>query len=209
MFFENTPLPYSYAALEPYIDAETMELHHDRHLQTYIDNLNDALLCAPGYQGRTAAQLALLQNRPSISKNAGGVYNHRFYFAGITPDPTCRTPTGALKQALLNHFCTVENFIRAFTASALQLYGSGYTWLACSRQKQLMILTTPNQEVPMLRGLRPLLCCDVWEHAYYLKHQNRRAAYLENWFHVLDWQRANALFTGDIPFFEPAAPLGK
>ncbi|MBO5253822.1 MAG: superoxide dismutase [Clostridia bacterium] len=206
MFFENTPLPYPYAALEPHIDAETMKLHHDRHLQTYIDSLNDALLCAPGFQGRTAAQLSLLQNRPSISKNAGGVFNHRFYFAGMTPDADRHTPEGTLKQAVLHHFCTKENFIHAFTASALQLYGSGYTWLACNRQKQLIILTTPNQEVPMLRGLRPLLCCDMWEHAYYLKNQNRRAAYLESWFRVLDWQRANALFTGEVPFFDPKMP---
>ena len=86
MFFENTPLPYAYSALEPYIDKETMELHHSRHLQTYIDNLNDALLCTPVFQNRTAAQLSLLQNRPTIMKNAGGVYNHRFYFCGMTPD---------------------------------------------------------------------------------------------------------------------------
>ena len=135
-------------------------------------------------------------------KNAGGVYNHRFYFCGMTPDKAHHTPNGPLKQAIMHHFCTIENFTRAFTASALQLYGAGYTWLACNRQKQLMILTTPNQEVPMLRGLRPLLCCDVWEHAYYLKNKNRRAAYLENWFHVVDWHRANALFTGEISFFE-------
>ncbi len=202
MFFENTPLPYAYSALEPYIDKETMELHHSRHLQTYIDNLNDALLCTPIFQNRTAAQLSLLQNRPTIMKNAGGVYNHRFYFCGMTPDKAHHTPHGPLKQAITHHFCTIENFIRAFTASALQIYGAGYTWLACNRQKQLMILTTPNQEVPMLRGLRPLLCCDIWEHAYYLKNQNRRAAYLENWFQVVDWHRANALFTGEISFFE-------
>lgn len=204
MFFRNTPLPYAFSALEPHIDAKTVELHHDRHLQAYIDNLNDALLCTPGFQNRTAAQLALLQNHPSIAKNAGGVFNHRFYFSGMTPDQAHRTPTGALHQAVLHHFCSVENFIRAFTASALQIYGSGYTWLACNRQKQLTILTTPNQEVPMTRGLRPLFCCDVWEHAYYLNYQNRRAAYLENWFQVLDWHRANALYTGDVPFFETA-----
>ena len=202
MPFENQPLPYAYDALEPYIDAETMHLHHDRHLQAYIDNLNNALLCSPGLQKRSAAQLSVLQNRPTISKNAGGVFNHRFYFAGMTPNGSCGTPCGALLDAITKHFCSADHFSKAFTAAALHIFGSGYAWLTCDRRKQLMIVTTQNQEVPMLRGLRPLLCCDVWEHAYYLKHQNRRAEYIENWFRVVDWQRANALFIGNVPFFE-------
>ncbi|MBP3704990.1 MAG: superoxide dismutase [Clostridia bacterium] len=202
MPFENCPLPYTYDALEPCIDAKTMELHHDRHLQTYIDNLNLALESLPALQSRSAAQLAVLQNRPTISKNAGGVFNHRFYFCGMTPHCERRTPCGALEQAIRRHFCTQENFTKAFTAAALHVFGSGYAWLACNRQKQLMIVTTANQEVPMLRGLRPLLCCDVWEHAYYLKHYNRRADYIHNWLQVIDWQRADALFTGELALFE-------
>lgn len=205
MPFENHPLPYAYDALEPCIDAQTMELHHSRHLQTYIDNLNHALENSPGLQGRSAAQLAVVQNRPAISNNAGGVFNHRFYFSGMTPHHDRHTPCGALEQAILKHFCTHETFTEAFTAAALHVFGSGYAWLTCGRQKQLMIVTTANQEVPMLRGLRPLLCCDVWEHAYYLKHHNRRADYVKNWFCVLDWQRADALFTGTVPFFEDPA----
>lgn len=204
MPFENPPLPYAPDALEPYIDAETMRLHHGRHLQTYTDNLNEALRCLPGRQGRTAAQLALVQNRPSVSRNAGGVFNHRFYFSGVTPIEHRRVPCGTLKDVLEKHFCAQENFQKAFTAAALHLPGSGYAWLACDRRKQLMIVTTANQDVPMARGLRPILCCDVWEHAYYLKHQNRRADYLRNWFQVVDWRRADDLFTGAIPFFEEA-----
>ena len=200
--FENRPLPYAYNALEPYIDTETLQLHHTLHLQAYIDRLNQALLCLPGLHNRGAAQLAVLQNRPTVSKNAGGVFNHRFYFAGMTPNPTHRISTGALQEAIAKHFCSQENFVKAFTAAALYVFGSGYAWLTCDRRKQLMIVTTMNQEVPMLRGLRPLLCCDVWEHAYYLRHRDRRAEYIENWFQVIDWQRADALFTGTVPFFE-------
>lgn len=202
MPFENLPLPYTYDALEPCIDTETMELHHCRHLQTYIDNLNQALENVPALQGRSAAQLAVLQTRPTIAKNAGGVFNHRFYFSGMTPDCTRRTPCGTLEQAIRRHFCSQESFTNAFSAAALHVFGSGYAWLACDRRKQLMIITTANQDVPMLRGLRPLICCDVWEHAYYLKHRNRRADYIKNWFQVIDWQRADALFTGEIAFFE-------
>lgn len=202
MPFENRPLPYAYPALEPYIDAETMRLHHECHLQTYIDNLNMSLLCLPGFHGRSAAQLAVLQNRPAVSKNAGGVFNHRFYFAGMTPDRARRAPCGTLPDALQKHFCSVENFQKAFTAAAMHVFGSGYAWLACDRRRQLMIVTTANQDVPMLRGLRPILCCDVWEHAYYLKHRNSRADYIADWLQVIDWQRADALYTGTVPFFE-------
>ena len=201
MPFENHPLPYTFDALEPYIDTETMKLHHDRHLQTYIDNLNQTLVCHPGFCGRTAAQLSVLSGFPTISKNAGGVFNHRFYFSGMTPDKTRRAPYGTLKDALKKHFCSQENFQKAFTAAALHLFGAGCAWLACDRRKQLMIVTTQNQDVPMLHGLRPILCCDVWEHAYYLKHQSRRADYLHSWFQVVDWHRADDLFTGNVPFF--------
>lgn len=200
--FENYPLPYAYDALEPCIDAETMELHHDRHLQTYIDNLNRALENTPALQTRTAAQLAVMCASPPISRNAGGVFNHRFYFLGMTPKCDRRTLCGALEQAILRQFCSKEAFDRTFTEAAVQVFGSGYAWLCCRQNRHLIIVTTANQEVPMARGLRPLLCCDVWEHAYYLKHQNKRADYVKDWLCTVDWVRANDLFTGVIPFFD-------
>lgn len=206
MPFENTPLPYAFDALEPYIDARTMEIHHDRHLQAYIDGLNRAIAPFPALQTCTAARLAVLNApalrciRPALCRNAGGVFNHRFYFAGMTPDGSRRLPCGALQSAVLQTFGTQAAFEDAFTKAALGVFGSGYVWLVRDVAGRPRIITTVNQDTPMARGLRPLLCCDVWEHAYYLKHQNRRADYAADWLRVADWARANDIFTGAAPF---------
>lgn len=206
MPFENTPLPYAFDALEPYIDARTMEIHHDRHLQAYIDGLNRAIAPFPALQNCTAARLAVLNApalrciRPALCRNAGGVFNHRFYFAGMTPDGSRRLPCGALQAAVLQTFGTQAAFEDAFTKTALGVFGSGYVWLVRDVAGRPRIITTANQDTPMARGLRPLLCCDVWEHAYYLKHQNRRADYAADWLRVADWARANDIFTGAAPF---------
>ena len=206
MPFENTPLPYAFDALEPYIDARTMEIHHDRHLQAYIDGLNRAIAPFPALQNGTAARLAVLNApalrciRPALCRNAGGVFNHRFYFAGMTPDGSRRLPCGALQAAVLQTFGTQAAFEDAFTKAALGVFGSGYVWLVRDVAGRPRIITTANQDTPMARGLRPLLCCDVWEHAYYLKHQNRRADYAADWLRVADWARANDIFTGAAPF---------
>lgn len=206
MPFENTPLPYAFDALEPYIDARTMEIHHDRHLQAYIDGLKRAIAPFPALQNCTAARLAVLNApalrciRPALCRNAGGVFNHRFYFAGMTPDGSRRLPCGALQSAVLQTFGTQAAFEDAFTKAALGVFGSGYVWLVRDVAGRPRIITTANQDTPMARGLRPLLCCDVWEHAYYLKHQNRRADYAADWLRVADWARANDIFTGAAPF---------
>lgn len=206
MPFENTPLPYAFDALEPYVDARTMEIHHDRHLQAYIDGLNRAIAPFPALQNCTAARLAVLNApalrciRPALCRNAGGVFNHRFYFAGMTPDGSRRLPCGALQSAVLQTFGTQAAFEDAFTKAALGVFGSGYVWLVRDVAGRPRIITTANQDTPMARGLRPLLCCDVWEHAYYLKHQNRRADYAADWLRVADWARANDIFTGAAPF---------
>ena len=206
MPFENTPLPYAFDALEPYIDARTMEIHHDRHLQAYIDGLNRAIAPFPALQNCTAARLAVLNApalrciRPALCRNAGGVFNHRFYFAGMTPDGSRRLPCGALQSAVLQTFGTQAAFEDAFTKAVLGVFGSGYVWLVRDVAGRQRIITTANQDTPMARGLRPLLCCDVWEHTYYLKHQNRRADYAADWLRVADWARANDIFTGAAPF---------
>ena len=206
MPFENTPLPYAFDALEPYVDARTMEIHHDRHLQAYIDGLNRAIAPFPALQNCTAARLAVLNApalrciRPALCRNAGGVFNHRFYFAGMTPDGSRRLPCGALQSAVLQTFGTQAAFEDAFTKAALGVFGSGYVWLVRDVAGRPRIITTANQDTPMARGLRPLLCCDVWEHAYYLKHQNRRPNYAADWLRVADWARANDIFTGAAPF---------
>ena len=197
--FENTPLPFAYDALEPYIDEETMRIHHQKHLQTYIDNLNRILAQRPGLQKLPLEELVTVSGRLPhaaslpLARNAGGVYNHRFFFEGLTPHPMGK-PDGDLACAIDKTFGSWEAFQKSFTNSALAVFGSGYTWLAMDRRGRLVIVSTANQEAPLARGLRPLLCLDVWEHAYYLKHQNRRGDYLPDWFAVVDWDVAGARY---------------
>lgn len=188
--FENTPLPYSYDALEPYIDAKTMELHHDRHLQTYIDNLNKALNDFPAFRNLSLGQLVYsADNLPaSVKNNAGGVFNHRLFFDGLGVSQK-KSPDGRLKDAINATFGDFENFKKEFKAAALSVFGSGYAWLV-SDNGRLRIVTTPNQDTPVAKELCPILLIDVWEHAYYLKHYNNRGDYIDDWFEVVLWDKA-------------------
>ena len=194
--FENTPLPYPYDALEPYIDTKTMELHHDRHLQTYIDNLNAALQDYPRLQEYSLTELIHIASRlPAkvgvpIARNAGGVFNHRFYFDEMSPNAESQ-PTGALAGAIARKFGGVGAFEEKFREAALSVFGSGYAWLVSDRHGNLRIVITANQETPLTMDLCPVINIDVWEHAYYLKHYNKRGDYIGDWFHVLDWKKAN------------------
>lgn len=202
--FVNTPLPYAYDALEPYIDAETMELHHQKHLGAYIDTLNAALADFPALECCPAGALSVMsapmpwRAHLAINRSSGGVFNHRFFFCGMTPDRERQQLCGTLSVALMRRWRTQTAFEEAFLDTALSVFGSGYAWLALDRGGHLMLTTTQNQETPMARGLRPVLCCDVWEHAYYLKRQNRRADYVRAFLHVIDWTRAEALYSGEI-----------
>jgi len=197
--FINTPLPYAYDAMEPYIDEKTMRLHHDRHLQTYIDNLNDTLGKYPQYQCRTLEQLitnaSCLSCLPkdiqiNIKNNSGGVFNHQFYFANLS-NPTSLYPTGILGESIKNEFGSYMSFQNRFKTAALSVFGSGYAWLVVNAAGKLCITTTQNQDTPLQLGLVPVLNIDVWEHAYYLKHYNKRADYIDDWFHVVNWNNAN------------------
>lgn len=194
--FINTPLPYGYDAMEPYIDTKTMELHHDRHLQTYIDNLNSALKGYPKLQKLSLEQLikgapALPQEIGStINNNAGGVYNHRFYFDGLASQPQ-EMPVGWLGRAIDQTYVGMDGFVKELTKAALSVFGSGYGWLVSERTGALKITTTPNQNTPLTTGLCPILNIDVWEHAYYLKHHNKRADYMGDWLKVMNWEKAN------------------
>lgn len=188
--FVNLPLPYAYDALEPFIDEKTMRLHHDKHLQTYIDNLNAALAKEPRINQMTLKQLICyadklpqpLQN--TIRNNAGGVYNHRFYFEQLT-NPSDGKPTGALLREINRTFGAVDKFKAELKAAALSVFGSGYAWLVVDG-KQLKIVTTANQDVPC--GYCPILNIDVWEHAYYLKHYNVRADYINDLLQIINWR---------------------
>jgi len=190
------PLPYAADALEPHIDAKTMQLHHDRHLKTYVNNLNAALEDCPPLQNCTLRQLLLRARDIEILRNTGGVFNHEFFFNGLTPGG--RPPTGLLAERIQRRYGGAVEFQAQFKAKALELFGSGYTWLCCNRHRQLCIVNTQNQDTPLSQGLRPLACIDIWEHAYYLKHYNVRADYVDDWFRVADFGRASQLYDGSL-----------
>ena len=201
--FINTPIPYSYAALEPFIDEETMYLHHDRHLQTYIDNLNRFLEENPSLQKFSLEELLSIWRRlpchlqTPLRNNAGGVYNHRFYFDSMTPPgSSCSAPR--LFEAMSCQFGSPENFRSQFKEAALSVFGSGYAWLVLDRRR-LKIVTSANQNTPLTCSRTLILNIDVWEHAYYLKHYNLRADYIDDWFRVVNWKMAENRYTEGTP----------
>ncbi len=202
--YVNLPLPYPYHAMEPWIDEKTMMLHHDRHLQTYVDNLNRVLEGQPELQRLSLEQLIRCgpdlpeSVRDGVRNNAGGVYNHRFYFK-LLQNPEEEGPVGKLGQAIQRDFGSGLRFREQFKKAALSVFGSGYAWLVLDRGR-LKIVTMPNQSCPLEMGMAPVLTVDVWEHAYYLKHYNVRAAYLDDWFRVVSWEQAEQNFlAGMLP----------
>lgn len=192
--FVNTPLPYAYNALEPFIDEKTMHLHHDRHLQTYIDNLNKLIEENPFLQQFSLEELLSFWCRfprrlwAPVRNNAGGVFNHRFFFDSMT-EPETPSCAPHLFREICSQFGSLESFKAQFKEAALSVFGSGYAWLVLSRGR-LLITTSANQNTPSSHALQPLLAIDVWEHAYYLKHYNMRSAYIDDWFHVVNWHKA-------------------
>lgn len=204
--FINTPLPYPYNALEPYIDEKTMWLHHNRHLQTYIDNLNNALSKNPALWNWTLEELitntaSLPEDiRTAVAHNGGGVFNHQFYFSNLA-NPAPQQPFGNLNEGIRNKFRTYVSFQAQFKEAALSVFGSGYAWLVVNALGQLDIMTTKNQDTPLSLGLSPILNIDVWEHAYYLKHYNVRADYIDDWFRVVNWNNANKNYMRCISLF--------
>ena len=203
--FENIPLPYDYNALEPYIDEKTMQLHHDRHLATYINNLNLVLADHPRLQRLSLTQLITkaprlpADIRTAVQNNAGGVYNHRFYFDGML-NSYIKEPIGELAGRINKSFGSLTGFEKAFKDAAMSVFGSGYAWLVLDRAKRLRIITTKNQDTPLTEGLQPILNIDVWEHAYYLKHYNLRGDYVDDWFYVVNWQKAEENLKKTVDF---------
>lgn len=192
--FELIPLPYPYDALEPYIDAQTMTLHHDRHLKTYVDNLNSTLEKYPAYHNWPLQRLIRenfrlpYQIQIPVKNNAGGVYNHDLYFRILNPEETGSSVR--LENAVTSTFGSMDIFRTKLKEAALGVFGSGYAWLAVNTAGRLRILSTPNQDTPLPYNFRPVLNLDVWEHAYYLKYQNKRADYIDGFFHVLNLAEA-------------------
>jgi Fe-Mn family superoxide dismutase len=191
--FPLFPLPYEYDALEPRIDTLTMKLHHDRHLKGYTDKLNAALKPYPAFHNRTLEWL--LRNsdllppriRTAVRNNGGGVYNHIYYFAGMSPPgDSTPVPDGKLGTKIERAFGGWDEFKEKFKSCALDVFGAGYLWLVANKRGQLRILPTPNQDTPIAMGFCPIMTIDLWEHAYYLKHYNDRAGYIDDWFAVLN-----------------------
>ncbi|CAK6701727.1 superoxide dismutase [Synechococcus sp. CBW1107] len=191
--FTLPALPYAANALEPAIDATTMTIHHDRHHQAYVDNLNAAVARDPALRGLDLEELlARASGAPeAVRNNAGGHWNHSFFWASLTRPGQGGEPSSALQEALVRDFGSIEQFRAAFRAAGLARFGSGWVWLITDSEGKLQVVSTPNQDNPLMDlapvGGTPLLANDVWEHAYYLKYQNRRADYLDAWWSVVDW----------------------
>lgn len=188
--FKLMPLPYDYDALEPYMDTETLHYHHDKHQKAYVDNLNALLKDYPEYHSWSLEEILTRLDefpenlRQPVMNNAGGVYNHQLFFNMM------HTPVNdnSMEPYLRESFGSYEKFVESMSDHAMSQFGSGYAWLVINPEDQLEILNTPNQNNPLSNGNIPLLCIDVWEHAYYLKYRNLRKDYVTNWFHLINWE---------------------
>jgi len=198
--FALPPLPYAYDALEPYFDAETMHLHHDKHHQAYVNNLNAAVAAHPELAGKTVDELlvnlsALPESaRTAVRNNGGGHANHSFWWPTLAKPGLATAPTGELSKAIDLQFGSLSAFQDKLTAAALSVFGSGWAWLVKLPDGTLAIETTPNQDSPLTLGHKPVLTVDVWEHAYYLKYQNRRVEYVKAFYQVLNWDYVSGQF---------------
>jgi Fe-Mn family superoxide dismutase len=193
MAFTLPDLPYSFDALEPHIDAKTMEIHHDKHHGAYVAKLNAALEKAPTLQGKSIDDvIKALETLPStirtaVRNNGGGHYNHSLFWKMMSPKGG-GNPTGNLLSSLEKTFGSFDAFKEQFSNAAANHFGSGWAWLVTDRARKLIIATTINQDSPLMQGLRPILGLDVWEHAYYLKYQNRRPEYIAAFWNIIDWE---------------------
>ena len=192
MAHELPPLPYTHDALEPHIDTTTMQIHHGKHHQAYVTNLNKALESAPELAGKSAEDLikdlAAVPDaiRTAVRNNAGGHVNHTFFWKLMGPNAG-GDPTGPLAEDIKATFGSFDEFKAKFQAAGVGRFGSGWAWLVVGQDGKMAITSTPNQDSPLMDGLKPVLGCDVWEHAYYLRYQNRRPDYLAGWWNVVNW----------------------
>ena len=196
MAFELSPLPYNYDALEPYIDTQTMQLHHDMHHQTYVNNLNTAVGKYSDLQSKSPEDLVRELNsipediRTAVRNNGGGDVNHTMFWQIMGPNAGGE-PTGAIAQVISENFGDFESFKQRFNDAGTKQFGSGWVWLILTPQGKFEITSSPNQDSPITAGNFPIMGNDVWEHAYYLKYQNKRAEYLKQWWNVIKWDEIN------------------
>ena len=192
MPFTLPALPYAYDALEPHIDARTMEIHHTKHHQTYVNNLNAALEKAPQLQGKSLDDLMRGISsvpeavRTAVRNNGGGHWNHSMFWELMGPQKGGE-PKGRIGDAIKSSFGDVTKFKEQFTAAGTGRFGSGWAWLIDEGNGKLSITSTPNQDNPLMEGKKAIMGLDVWEHAYYLKYQNRRPDYIAAWWNVVNW----------------------
>jgi len=192
MAFTLPPLPYDYSALEPHIDEQTMRIHHDKHHAAYVNNLNAALEGQAALQGKSLEDLIAHLDavpeaiRTAVRNNGGGHHNHSFFWEILAP-AGAKEPQGALADAITKAFGGVSQFKETFAKTCATRFGSGWGWLALKKDGGLEVYSTANQDSPVMEGKVPVLGCDVWEHAYYLKYQNRRPDYVTAWWNVVNW----------------------
>lgn len=198
MAFELPKLPYAVDALEPYIDAQTMTIHHDKHHQAYITNLNGALDKHPELAGKTLDEMLMDLNsvpediRGVVRNHGGGTWNHSMFWEIMAPKAG-GAPSGELATAIDSAFGSFDAFKTEFEKAATTRFGSGWAWLV-KKGSGLAVVSTANQDNPLSEGMTPVLGIDVWEHAYYLKYQNRRPEYVTNWWNVVNWDAATARY---------------
>ena len=202
MAFTQDPLPYAYNALEPHFDARTMEIHFSKHHATYISNLNSALQHHPDLAGKSLEDLlANLKDvpeeiRPTVRNNGGGHWNHRLFWTLLAPGAggAGNQPTGELAAAIAKAFGSFDDFKKKFAEAGLKRFGSGWAWLVAAKDGSVSIMSTPNQDNPLMEGKHAVLGLDVWEHAYYLLYQNKRADYINAFWHLANWNKAAELY---------------
>ncbi|CUV65911.1 Superoxide dismutase (Fe) [Sulfurovum sp. enrichment culture clone C5] len=184
------PLPFAYDSLEPFISTQTLTFHHDKHHASYVNNVNN-LKKDTEFENKTLEEI-IMTSKGGLFNNAAQVYNHTFYWNCLTPNET--KPSDNLQNVIEKYFGSMDNFKKEFIASATSLFGSGWTWLVQKSDGSLEIFNTSNADTPMIHDLKPLMVCDVWEHAYYLDYQNARAKYVECFWSVINWEFVSQKF---------------
>ncbi len=201
--FKLRPLPYDFGALEPYIEARIMELHHDKHQAAYVNNLNKALEKYPELQRMSLEGLLTELDkvpeviRTAVRNNAGGDFNHTFFWEVMKKDGGGE-PKGKIAEQIKKTYGSFDAFKDTFSTAAKSVFGSGWAWLVMGKNGEIAVMTTPNQDAPVMEGLQPIMGLDVWEHAYYLQYENRRPDYIQAWWHVVDWDKVEENYRGIV-----------
>lgn len=204
MIYDKIKLPFTYDALEPYLDATTVETHYSKHLSGYVDKLNGILANHSEItEGKSLedilSNVTMLPQeiRQAVINQGGGVFNHNLYFSLLSPNPK-KAPEGKLLNKIVEDFSSLENLVEKLTNSAINQFGSGYAWLVINKKGDLEVISTSNQDCPLSAGVKPILTIDVWEHAYYLKYKNLRAEYVKNIWNLIDWQVVENLYNAYV-----------